>query len=72
MFFTRRSVMKAAALGAACSAVRPLTSLAAELSGNDDKQFNGLRVASARTRCAHSRSPKRCSTPSDSVYGTCH
>jgi len=44
MFFTRRSVMKAAALGAACSAVRPLTSLAAELSGNDDKQFNGLRV----------------------------
>ena len=44
MFFTRRSVMKAAALGAACSAIRPLASFAQNSSANDDKQFHGLRV----------------------------
>src|SRR5256714_7297424 len=44
MFFTRRSVMKAAALGAACSAIRPLASFAQSSSSNDDKQFHGLRV----------------------------
>jgi len=44
MFFTRRSVMKAAALGAACSAIRPLVSFAEESSTNGDKQFHGLRV----------------------------
>jgi len=44
MFFTRRSVMKAAALGAACSATRPLASFAQNSSSNDDKQFHGLRV----------------------------
>ena len=44
MFFTRRSVMKAAALGAACSAIRPLASFAQNSSSNDDKQFHGLRV----------------------------
>lgn len=44
MVLTRRSVMKAAALGAACSAIRPLTSFAANSIANDDKQFHGLRV----------------------------
>ena len=44
MVLTRRSVMKAAALGAACNAIRPLTSFAVEPSGGDDKQFHGLRV----------------------------
>src|SRR5436853_883553 len=44
MILTRRSVMKAAALGAACNAIRPLTSFAVEPSGGDDKQFHGLRV----------------------------
>ncbi|PYY19482.1 MAG: sugar phosphate isomerase/epimerase [Acidobacteria bacterium] len=44
MVLTRRSVMKAAALGAACNAIRPLTSFAVEPSAGDDKQFHGLRV----------------------------
>ena len=44
MVLSRRSVMKAAALGAACSAIRPLTSFAADAIPNDDKQFHGLRV----------------------------
>jgi len=44
MVLTRRSVMKAAALGAACNAIRPLTSFAVEPSPGDDKQFHGLRV----------------------------
>ena len=40
MVLTRRSVMKAAALGAACNAIRPLTSFAVEPSPGDDKQFH--------------------------------
>ena len=44
MVLTRRSVMKAAALGAACSAIRPLTSFAVQPEASDDKQFHGLRV----------------------------
>jgi len=44
MVLSRRSVMKAAAFGAACSAIRPLTSFATDAIPNDDKQFHGLRV----------------------------
>lgn len=44
MVLTRRSVMKAAALGAACSTIRPLTSFAVQPEASDDKQFRGLRV----------------------------
>lgn len=44
MVLTRRSVMKAAALGAACNAIRPLASFAADSGPSDDKQFHGLRV----------------------------
>lgn len=44
MVLTRRSVMKAAALGAACSTIRPLTSFAVPPEATDDKQFRGLRV----------------------------
>lgn len=44
MFISRRSVMKAAAAGAALSAIRPFASFAAETGPNDDKQFHGLRV----------------------------
>jgi len=44
MVFTRRSVMKAAAVSAAWSAVRPLASFAADATPSDDKQFHGLRV----------------------------
>lgn len=43
MSLSRRDVLKSAALGAACAAIRPLTVLAAD-TGNDDKQFHGLRV----------------------------
>jgi len=44
MSISRRSVLKAAALGAACSAIGPLEPLFAATSQNDDKQFHGLRV----------------------------
>jgi len=44
MFFTRRSVMKAAVGGAALSAIRPFASFAADSRPSDDKQFHGLRV----------------------------
>lgn len=47
MVVSRRSLLKAAALGAACSAVRPLESFAAAPSPTDDKQFHGLRVGVA-------------------------
>lgn len=44
MSVTRRSVLKSAALSAACSVIRPLASFAQAPSGGDDKQFHGLRV----------------------------
>jgi len=44
MTLTRRSVLKSAALTAACSAIRPMLSFAQTPAGNDDKQFHGLRV----------------------------
>ncbi len=44
MTLTRRSVLKSAALTAACSAIRPMFSFAQTPAGNDDKQFHGLRV----------------------------
>lgn len=44
MVISRRSILKAAALGAGCSAVRPLESFAQAPPSNDDKQFRGLRV----------------------------
>src|SRR5438067_8033056 len=54
MVLTRRSVLKAAAVTAASSAIRPLPSLAqapsakpAAPSASDDKQFHGLRVGMA-------------------------
>src|SRR5947207_4740786 len=47
MNVSRRGVLKAAALGAAYSAVAPLASLRAESSASDDKQFRGLRVGVA-------------------------
>ena len=48
MTLTRRSILKSAALTAACSAIRPMISFAqapaGNAAGNDDKQFHGLRV----------------------------
>lgn len=45
MSLTRRSILKAAALGAASSALGPLTPLAAiPTDSENDKQFHGLRV----------------------------
>lgn len=44
MTLTRRSVLKAAALSAACAAIDPLSSLASAPDASDDKQFHGLRV----------------------------
>src|SRR5262249_31006259 len=44
MSFTRRSVLKSAALTMACSAIRPLASFAQAPAVADDKQFRGLRV----------------------------
>jgi inosose dehydratase len=44
MSFTRRSVLKSAALTMACSAIRPLDSFAQATAGGDDRQFHGLRV----------------------------
>ena len=44
MTLTRRSILKSAALTAACSAIRPMLSFAQTPAGNDDKQFHGLRV----------------------------
>jgi inosose dehydratase len=47
MPFTRRSMLKAAAIGAASSVLRPLSSLAAAVpsaSPAEDRQFHGLRV----------------------------
>src|SRR5579872_6927184 len=47
MTLTRRAVLKAAALGAAASAVGPLSPLAAVPIDDDDKQFHGLHVGVA-------------------------
>src|SRR5689334_883775 len=44
MSLTRRLMLKSAAFTVACSAIRPLFSLAQTASNNDDKQFHGLRV----------------------------
>src|SRR5690242_16904384 len=44
MTLTRRSVLKSAALTAACSAIQPMISLAQAPAAKDDKQFHGLRV----------------------------
>jgi len=44
MSLTRRRVIKAAGLSAACSAMRPFISFAAGPQASDDKQFHGLRV----------------------------
>ena len=44
MTLTRRSILRSAALTAACSAIRPMFSFAQAPAGNDDKQFHGLRV----------------------------
>lgn len=44
MTLTRRSILKSAALTAACSAIQPIFSFAQAPGGNDDKQFHGLRV----------------------------
>lgn len=44
MTLTRRSILKSAALTAACTAIRPMFSFAQAPAGNDDKQFHGLRV----------------------------
>ena len=44
MTLTRRSILKSAALTAACSAIRPMISFAQTSAGNDDKQFHGLRA----------------------------
>lgn len=44
MTLTRRSILKSAALTAACSAIQPMISFAQTPAGNDDKQFHGLRV----------------------------
>ncbi|HWC19673.1 MAG TPA: sugar phosphate isomerase/epimerase [Terriglobales bacterium] len=44
MSFTRRSVLKSAALAGAYSALGPLTSFAQAPRSSDDKQFHGLRV----------------------------
>ena len=47
MILTRRSVVKGAALGAACSAIGSWAGLAAHANSSDDKQFQGLRVGVA-------------------------
>jgi len=47
MVFTRRSVLKAAALGAACTAIAPWELVSAAAGAPDDKQFHGLRVGVA-------------------------
>jgi inosose dehydratase len=47
MVLTRRSVLKAAALGAACTAIGPWEPLSAAPGVPDDKQFHGLRVGVA-------------------------
>jgi inosose dehydratase len=47
MVLTRRSVLKGAALSAACTAIGPFESLLAASNVNDDKQFHGLRVGVA-------------------------
>src|ERR1700730_920710 len=47
MALTRRSLLKAAALSAACSAICPEEPLSAAPSASDDKQFHGLRVGVA-------------------------
>src|SRR5690348_524225 len=44
MTLTRRSVLKSAALTAACSAMRPMISFAQTPAGDHDKQFHSLRV----------------------------
>ena len=46
MLLSRRSILKAAAVTAACSAVRPIESFALPPT-DDDKQFHGLRVGVA-------------------------
>jgi len=47
MVLTRRSVLKAAALGVACTAIGPWEPLSAAPGAPDDKQFHGLRVGVA-------------------------
>jgi sugar phosphate isomerase/epimerase len=47
MLLSRRSVLKACAVTAACSAVRPLESFVVPPPTDDDKQFHGLRVGVA-------------------------
>ena len=47
MALTRRSLLKAAALSAACRAIGPVEPLTAAPSASDDKQFHGLRVGVA-------------------------
>src|SRR5437588_7789712 len=47
MVLTRRSVVKAAAIGAALSAIGPMESLALPPDAADDRQFRGLRVGVA-------------------------
>ena len=47
MVLTRRSVLKAVALGAACTAIAPWEPLSAAPGAADDKQFHGLRVGVA-------------------------
>lgn len=47
MTLTRRSLLKAAALSAACSTIGRVESLSAAPSASDDKQFHGLRVGVA-------------------------
>jgi inosose dehydratase len=44
MSFTRRSVLKSAALTVACTAIRPPALFSQATAGGDDKQFHGLRV----------------------------
>lgn len=47
MALTRRSLLKVAALSAACNAIGQVESLSPALSASDDKQFRGLRVGVA-------------------------
>jgi len=47
MVLTRRSVVKAAAMGAALTAIRPIECFASPSDVADDKQFHGLRVGVA-------------------------
>ena len=47
MALTRRSLLKVAALSAACNAIGRVESLSAAPSASDDKQFHGLRVGVA-------------------------